>query len=106
MHLGTFLKEVGTSILGNYLCHLEITDIVNYVPGMSLFIERMACQPIMKGSCHYNSTETRQVAEGTQWGTEGHGELTGVRVRVSSSLGLTLCNQTQRLCSFSRTKTN
>ena len=38
MHLGTFLKKVGTSIMGNYICHLEITDIVNYVPGMSLVL--------------------------------------------------------------------
>lgn len=36
------------------------------------------------------------MAEGTQWGTEGHGELTGVESRVSSSLGLTLCNQGHR----------
>lgn len=55
------------SIIGNYIFHWEVTCHFSYF---------MSSEPIWEGNRHYDILQGRQVAEGIEWFTEGHRELT------------------------------
>lgn len=55
------------SIIGNYIFHWEVTCHFSYFT---------SSEPIWEGNHHYDIWQGRQVAEGIEWFTEGHRELT------------------------------
>lgn len=64
---GAFKIIPEPSIIGNYIFHWEVTCHFSYF---------MSSEPIWEGNRHYDILQGRQVAEGIEWFTEGHRELT------------------------------
>lgn len=64
---GAFKIIPEPSIIGNYIFHWEVTCHFSYF---------MSSEPIWEGNHHYDILQRRQVAEGIEWFTEGHRELT------------------------------
>lgn len=64
---GAFKIIPELSIIGNYIFHWEVTCHFSYF---------MSSEPIWESTRHYDILQGRQVAEGIEWFTEGHRELT------------------------------